>query len=195
MCQRVKSDSMVVMTSNLTATGPDTVTITAPPRPDTPRVHVARLDGHRLRALGPGLLVSQNLVLLPLTMSGPLRPRDGVVVLPRAVCDIGEAIVVRRVLRSDVGRALGLTLERPLYGPCVAEPDDEDEAASWLDGCLAALDDPGVELLVQPTVEFEFHARATALTVRTGVRTAGASKPKPKKNCSFVEKYVFKTCK
>lgn len=180
---------MIDMNPQPTAVTTDRAVTITPLEPRTPRVHVARLAEGRLKPLGAGLLVAEDLVLLPLSMSGPLRPRAGVVVLPHEAAGPEQAIAVARVVRSDIGRALGLSLQRPMAGPCVAEPETEDETEAWLDQCLAALDDATLELPGQAQEDVAFALGA----IRLGAARTAARRKKSK--CGIIAKLVFKTCK
>lgn len=82
------------------------------------RVHVGRVADGRVTVLGAGIAVAPTIVMVPLGLSGPLRPRLGVVVLPAPDAPAVDAIEVLSVVRSEpgTGDVLGLELAEPLDG-------------------------------------------------------------------------------
>lgn len=80
------------------------------------RLLIGRLGAGRVTIIGAGVAVAPRIVMVPLSMSGPLRPRDGVVVLPDADAHPFEAHPVVRISRSEpsTGDVLGLQLAAPV---------------------------------------------------------------------------------
>lgn len=114
--------------------------LTKGPSPAATRRHVhltvARRRGHTVTELGLGTVVHPQLLLVPMTMSGPLRPRLGVVVrLPGR----DDLVPVNRILRSEesFGNALGLLLAAPVPGLAV-EIVSGHALQDWLLDCRAS---------------------------------------------------------
>lgn len=130
-------------------------------------VFVARRDGTDVSVLGVGVVIDPQVAIVPLSLSGPLRPCEGVVVLPFGERSALRAIPVNRVLRCEpaVGDALGLQVATCLNGP-FAEPAEDEEPRSWLTNCLAgttAWDHPQVGVEVDVTaVRMAFSIRGKA---------------------------------
>ena len=95
------------------------------------RVLIGRRTGDQVTVLGAGIAMAPQVVLVPLSMSGLLRPRIGLVVLPDAHAHAFEAVPVLQVLRSEpgTGDVLGLVLEQPL---AAHEDPPEEEVDTWL---------------------------------------------------------------
>lgn len=115
--------------------------LTTVPVPTTPRDHVHLVVGRQheqgITEFALGTIIDPRLVLVPLALSGPLRPRAGVVVM---VPD-RFPVPVTQVFRTEdkYGQALGLLLDRPLVGL----PLERLPADGLLDEWLTQCDDVG----------------------------------------------------
>lgn len=81
-----------------------------------------------------GTPVDEQVVLVPLSMSGPLRPRAGVVV---HVPGREQPVPVTRILRSEraFGDGLGLVLSEKIAGLPVETPPTRVPLHEWLSEC------------------------------------------------------------
>lgn len=97
------------------------------------RVLVGRIQGQTFTVLGTGVAVEPSFVLVSLTMSGPLRPRAGVVVVPEGAGPGTQAVPVRRIHRGEHHRTDPLALELAAPLRCaMASPDRIDGLDGWL---------------------------------------------------------------
>ena len=96
------------------------------------RFLIGRITDGRITVLGAGIAVAPQIVMTPMSMSGPLRPREGVVVLPTPDAHPFEAHPVERILpcAPSAGDVLGLKLTAKLGD--FQEPPPHIPMQQWL---------------------------------------------------------------
>lgn len=108
----------------------------------SPRFLIGRTVDGRITVLGAGIAVAPQIVVAPMSMSGPLRPREGVVVLPTPDAHPFEAHPVERILPCDpsAGDVLGLKLTAKLGN--YQEPPPHILIQQWLQDRLQGGETP-----------------------------------------------------
>ena len=151
------------------------------------RVLIGRRTRDQITVIGAGIAVTPEIVLVPLGLSGPLRPRVGVVVLPDPSTGADDAVPVLRIMRTepDTGDALGLEVARPL--PAHEDPPVEN-IHHWLDLRLRGVVPPA-----RPGADEPFDD-AGPESLLNSVRPLFA-RPAKKKNNNPICKLIPRACK